>query len=305
MRAKQPSVLVVGAGKVGTALASALGAAGSEVELVGARSPRPSKRRVDVCLVATRDAEIGRVASEVASHLAARTPLLHTAGALGTEALSSLRGEGFPVGQMHPLLSFVSGSTPSFHGAWALVSGDEAAVAAARRVATTLGLSVRVDAQLSRALYHAAAALAANGTAALIEGAVRVLVAAGLSERDASSMLSPLVASVARNVAEVGARAALSGPVRRGDARTVAAHVAALAADSSAVLPLYRASATAQLDVARALDEMPATLLDEVEAALRTHPEKLPAATVNKLPPRRGLKNPPRPSETLKKKSKP
>ncbi len=253
-------VLVVGAGKVGSALAAALGDAGVDVALLSGRAAHGGRRSsaarsFSVCVLAVRDAQIHDVAAKVASWLPRATPIVHTAGALGPEALAHVAASGSPVAQMHPLLSFAKGVAPSFSGATLLVDGDRRAVARARELAAALGLVPRSFPRLPRPLYHGAAALLANGTAGLADAAVRLLERGGVPRRDAVAMTGPLLESVARNVLELGLPDALSGPVRRGDANALALHWKAISRSPVGIRRLYLASVAAQLAMARAIGE--------------------------------------------------
>jgi predicted short-subunit dehydrogenase-like oxidoreductase (DUF2520 family) len=91
--------------------------------------------------------------------------------------------------------------------------------------------------------YHAAAALVANGAAALAHAGVDVLVALGIERREAARTLAGLLRSVADNVAHVGVPDALTGPIARGDAATVRLHRAALARLGKDELAAYDAVA--------------------------------------------------------------
>ncbi len=260
-RKKSFSVLIIGAGKVGTALHAALASKGVAATLSSARDvlrpSSPPKRQTSalLCVLAVRDSQIRGLAEAVTGWLPKSIPLVHTAGALGPEALEVAAARGFATGQMHPLLSFVSGRSPRFEGATLLVAGHPRAVSAARRLARLVGLRPRVDSSLPRPLYHAAAALLANGTAALAEASVQLLEAGGVERRDALAMTGPLLASVVENLRELGLPQALSGPVRRGDVDTFEAHWAAIPKKSRAIRALYLASVAMQIEMAKAIGE--------------------------------------------------
>jgi predicted short-subunit dehydrogenase-like oxidoreductase (DUF2520 family) len=200
--------------------------------------------------LAVRDGEIGRVAAELAELgvvRARRASVVHCAGGVSAEVLSPLRSERVAVGRMHPLVA-VADRSPRLEGAYAHVSGDARAVRAATAAARKLGMRpVTVPLDLTR--YHAAAALLANGAAAIGGAAVSVM---GAEPGMAAKMLAPLLMSVADNLARLGVPDALTGPVRRGDLEAVRRHLDALDPDGAR---LYRALASAQLAMARVLAE--------------------------------------------------
>jgi len=258
-------VTVIGAGKVGSALARAFRKAGLSVSLRPRRKGVPKRLpKADLVVLAVRDGDIEPLASQLAAAglLARRrrhAAVVHCAGGLGAEVLAGLRSARVSVAQMHPLLCFAHlRHAPPLAGAYVHVQGDARACRVARRAAQAVGLLPITLDPLDLVLYHAAAALMANGAVALAAGAAAVLAAAGDGDDRGAAVLAPLLRSVADNLAELGLPAALTGPVRRGDADTVRAHLDQLAARAPGQLALYRALVEAQLPLARALNEAPA-----------------------------------------------
>jgi predicted short-subunit dehydrogenase-like oxidoreductase (DUF2520 family) len=244
---------------VGRTLAAALAERGHAAEVVAARRKPPEKPwDAELVVLATRDSHLGDLAIALAGSGAVgrKTAVVHVAGALGPGVLAPLREVSAGIGQAHPLLSFASpDAPPSLEGAQLLVSGDPAAVRRAKALARILGMTPREWPGVDLTLYHATAALVANGAAALAHLGAAVLAAAGAPAHDVPSALSALLRSVAENVDGVGLPAALTGPVRRGDASTVGRHLDALAARAPDAFPLYLESARAQLAMARTLGD--------------------------------------------------
>jgi predicted short-subunit dehydrogenase-like oxidoreductase (DUF2520 family) len=222
---------VIGAGRAGGALARALTAAGWRVD-------GPRGRDVDAAtatsgtrllVLAVPDAEVAPLAGAL---VPGEAVVVHLAGSLGLDVLHPHER----VASVHPLVSLPDADVGArrLAGAWFAVAGDEAA----REVVGALeGRPVAVD-DADRVRYHAAAAIAANHLVALL----------GQVERIAADIGVPLEAylDLARGaldtVADVGAGAALTGPVARGDWETVARHVEALPVEER---PAYAALADA------------------------------------------------------------
>lgn len=263
-------VYVFGAGKVGRALASALKKGGAAVTLRARRRGFPRRApRADLVVLAVRDGELAGLADELAGYGAGSFgAVVHCAGALGPEALASLRAIGASVGQLHPLIS-LAGGRGGVRGAFAHVGGDAAACALARRAARLAGMRPFTAEGLDFTLYHAAAALLANGAAALAAAAAEGMTRAGVDASEAPAMLSVLLESVGRNLRELGLPQALTGPVRRGDGAAVAAHRRVLSDKAPELSRLYRALAIAQLPLARHLGEASPAAFDAIEAQLR------------------------------------
>jgi predicted short-subunit dehydrogenase-like oxidoreductase (DUF2520 family) len=243
-------VVVLGRGKVGRTLGLALRRAGVRVRLAAGRTgtPRPN----EVVLLAVPDAAIVGVAKRLALCAVKARPrsVLHCAGALGPEVLAPLADVAIPVAQFHPLASFARPFGTALAGVHARIAGDRRAMAAGRRICRVLGM-VPLEGPVDPAAYHAAAALVSNGAVALVAAAIELLGSSGLHPRVAARALGPLLRTTARNVETLGLPEALTGPVRRGDAHTVAQHLAILERRAPEALPLYRELVSRQLLVAR------------------------------------------------------
>jgi predicted short-subunit dehydrogenase-like oxidoreductase (DUF2520 family) len=138
------------------------------------------------------------------------------------------------------------------------------AVRRAKALAKAAGMTPRHFPKLDPVGYHAAAALLANGGAALAAQAVEVLVASNVPRELAPKLLGPLLRSVAENVEHLGFPESLTGPVRRGDVAAIQRGAAVLEARAPDVLPLYRAAVLAQVPLARALGEVEPNALDAI-----------------------------------------
>lgn len=203
---------IVGAGRMGHALARSLHAAGVPVDGPARRGEIP---RGEAILLCVPDAEIENAAGAVAG----AAPLVgHVSGATPLSALEPAGAEGFG---LHPLQT-VSGPGASFAGCGCAIAGTSAgALATARGLAHALGMSAFEIADSQRAAYHAAASVASNFLVTLEATAERIAGEAGLSPDQARALLAPLVRTTVENWAEHGPERALTGPVARGDEATV------------------------------------------------------------------------------------
>jgi len=268
------SVFIYGGGKVGRGLHRALRAAGIAATLRPARQGLPRRRiEADLVIVALRDRDIGPCAEALRDRGLVghrRAAVVHCAGALGPEVLAPVRGERVSIAQMHPMISFASTDvTPDLTRGQMHVDGDPHAVRLSRALGRRLGMSPRTVPGLDRVAYHAAAGLVANGAAALAAAGVRLLERAGVDRVTAAAMLGPLLRTVAENVEQLGLPAALTGPVRRGDAAGVGKHLETLGRLAPDLVPLYLAAGRVQLPLARALGEATPEAFEAIEAALR------------------------------------
>jgi predicted short-subunit dehydrogenase-like oxidoreductase (DUF2520 family) len=269
-----PRVFVFGAGKVGAGLSRAMRAKGYPVTLRPAHKGLPARRiEADLIVIAVRDREIPAVAEELRRRALVghrKVAVVHCAGALGPEALSSVRGGKVAVAQMHPMISFASRAfTPVLARGNLHIDGDPAAARSARALGRRLGMTPRTIPGLDRVAYHAAAGLVANGAAALAAGGLELLRRASVDAETAAAMLGPLLRSVAENVERLGLPEALTGPVRRGDIASVERHIEILERLVPSLLPFYIAAARVQLPLAMALGDAPAESFAAIEDKLR------------------------------------
>lgn len=179
--------------------------------------------------------------------------VLHTCGSKGPEALDTLAQRGVFCGAIHPLQTFSDPECAALalRGAAFAISGDETALAWAERiVGAAAGRILRIPAE-RRPLYHAAAVMASNYITALLSAARDLLIAAGVDPREALPALGPLARTSLDNALRQGPAAALTGPIERGDAATIAAHLEALDAIRGPIPGLYRAAGLQTVELAR------------------------------------------------------
>jgi predicted short-subunit dehydrogenase-like oxidoreductase (DUF2520 family) len=259
-------VFVFGSGKVGRALHAALRKAKWPVTMRAARKGLPKKPiDADIVVLALRDKQLAETIPIL--QVAKRAVVVHVAGALRSDVLAPLRSRCAGVAQMHPMISFASLTHfPTLERGNVHVEGDAIAVKRATRLARALGMTPRHFPKLDPIGYHAAAALLANGAAALAAQAAEVLVASNVPRKEARKLLGPLLRSVAENVEVLGFPDALTGPVRRGDPSAIERGAQTLAARAPEALPLYKAAVLAQVPLARALGEVEKNALDSIES---------------------------------------
>jgi len=260
---------IVGTGRVAQALAVALAVHATAPPLLWGRNPdsaRAAALRVggaaaptidrliaecDIIAVAVADDALESVAADMAAKpLSGRPPFIfHVSGRSDAAVLEPLRRAGARTAAIHPAMTFTGDpeiearrmSTARF-----AVTGStaEAAGLAKNFVALLGGVAVEIAAD-RRTLYHAALCHASNHLVTLIAGASDALKDAGVD--DPAALLAPLVRAALENSLAQGL-AGLSGPLLRGDRRTIAGHLETIAAHSPDLLPAYRAMARATLD---------------------------------------------------------
>ncbi len=182
----------------------------------------------DLLVIATRDAAIAPVAEQLAKHELAVRGAVHLSGLTPVSALDALAARGIETGSFHPLqtLPTPEAGAARLEGAFIAITAPPALHDTLEQFADSLGATPFTLDDDNKPLYHAAAAAAANFPLAAFAMASDLFGAAGVPW-DAAR---PLVEAVVANAFDLGPRAALTGPVARGDVATVAAQLEAVAA---------------------------------------------------------------------------
>jgi predicted short-subunit dehydrogenase-like oxidoreductase (DUF2520 family) len=226
-------ITVVGAGRVGTAIAARL----RERDVATrTRSDRGlDTEGAELVLLCVPDAAI----AEVAQAIPPGPWVAHVSGATPLVALEPHRRR-FSV---HPLQTFTrTRGAEQLDGAWAAVTAEsEEARAHGLELARTLGLEPFFLTDEQRPLYHAGAVVASNFLVTLHDAAAELAEAAGAPP----AALVPLMRRVIENDFE------LTGPIQRGDWETVEAHLAVIRERRPDLEPLYRTLADATAELAR------------------------------------------------------
>jgi len=276
------TVSILGAGRLGGALALALSDAGCTVdklifrtklhdELLGWERLETATLKLEevesigseILIVCTADPEIESATRSVASLLAPGTVVLHTSGSLSSEVLSPASENGNPTGSLHPLVSVSSprAGAASFKGAYFCIEGSADAASAAEEIAGSLGGRSFSIATSLKPLYHASAVLASGHLVALFQTALEALSACGLDRQTATDALLPLVESSVKNLSFQPPSAALTGPFARTDLEAIERHLAAFEkADLGGVARVYLELGTIALELAESNNAPPAAV---------------------------------------------
>ncbi len=282
---------VVGAGRVGAVLSAALRAAGHEIVSAAGES-EASRRRVqdllpgvpvakptdvargcDLLLLTVPDDMLENVVTTFvgAGAIRAGQVVCHTSGRHGLAVLDAATAVGARPVAMHPAMTFTGTALDldRLHGCvFGVTAGPREREYAEGLVSDLGGVPLWVP-EDKRTLYHAGLAHGANHLVTLVSQAMDLLVASG--SQDPAATLRPLLSAALDNALAQG-DAALTGPIVRGDVRTVQAHLAEIAEHAPAIVPTYVAMAEATADRAvlggRLLPIRAASLRRVLEGAL-------------------------------------
>ena len=231
---------IVGDGRAGGSLARMARSAGIDVRVAGRGGAAEACRGAGAALLCVGDDEIDDACAEIVGAGAVPPFVGHVSGATPLIVLGPAADAGAEAFSLHPLQT-IPDPEADLTGTPCAVSGmSPAGEKFATALATRLGLRPFPLDESARAAYHAAASIASNFLVALEESAASLLERSGVE--DARELLSPLVLRTAANWSDRG-RAALTGPIARGDEATVARHLEALRERAPELVPIYEALA--------------------------------------------------------------
>jgi predicted short-subunit dehydrogenase-like oxidoreductase (DUF2520 family) len=291
---RRKTVAIIGAGRLGGAVGRLLATAGYEIVAVTARTRRSAaiaarfvgvgEPLTDVAraaagaaivFITTPDRAIRKVCEAIARGGGLRPGALvvHASGAHTRELLDSGQQAGALRAVVHPLQSVPSREqgVANLPGSFYRIEADPGTLRCVRAMVRALGgreLALprwKSDPE-SAAIYHAGAVAASNYLVALVDFAVRHFQALGADRQEALRAVLPLVRGTLANIERLGIPGALTGPIARGDASTVAGHVAALQRRAPELLDLYRVLARQTIPLAQ---EQGALTVQTAEELLR------------------------------------
>ncbi|MBI2265543.1 MAG: DUF2520 domain-containing protein [Armatimonadetes bacterium] len=288
---------IIGPGRVGLSLGSALKACGyplygvmgrmeassseaaTRLGCAIAHSYREILERSDLVLLCVPDKNLPQIACSLASSGAVKEEqiFLHVSGSLSSEVLRPLKDAGGRVGSLHPLRAFAAPlSAPDMAGTYFSFEGDTNIRPAVEKLTSDLkGFLFDLPAD-GKALYHAGACMASNYLVTLFAVARDIFQRLGIPADEASKAILSLVRGTVANLALGAPEKALTGPVARGDEETISAHLDALRSRAPEYLQTYLTLGKATLDLlASANGDMGAVaaLLTQSEDQRRTYLE--------------------------------
>jgi predicted short-subunit dehydrogenase-like oxidoreductase (DUF2520 family) len=195
----------------------------------------------DLLVVAVVDSHISEVASRLAPCIDHIAYAVHLSGFGSVGLLSALNDAGMVTGSFHPLQTLPSPTegARALAGSWVAVTAGSELRDHLGSLATSLEMRPFDLADDQKPAYHAAASAASNFVVAALALSERLFAAAGVPKAAAR----PLTERVVENAYSLGAGAALTGPIARGDWPTVSGQIAA--ADALGVGEAYLAMARA------------------------------------------------------------
>lgn len=241
-------IAIIGCGRAGSKLGLWLAKSGYRVEAFFDVNPEAASRlskatgcgktyekaeeatsSSDIIFISTPDSLIEQTCADIANAngFEKSSLVFHISGSLPSSILDTAAKKGAITGSFHPLQSLAGEDTEinPFKNILIAIEGQTKAVEAAKGMAANLGARpYEIDGN-AKPLYHASAVIASNYLVSLMKMASEVMAASGIPEDKAFEFLLPLVKGTLSNMEKMGIEKALTGPVARGDATTVEAHI--------------------------------------------------------------------------------
>ena len=277
----------IGAGTVGTALASRLSDRGYPVVAVFSRSQASAEKLAEVVagcravdnsqtvadaaelvFITTPDDAIASVAAEVQWY--AGQNVVHCSGADSAESLEPARKLGANVGAFHPLQTFASvrQAIDNIAGSTFAVEAEEPLRSTLKEMATAVnGYWIELKAS-DKVIYHAAAVIACNYLVTLVKLATDLWQTFNVPPEQATRALLPLLQGTINNIDNIGIPQCLTGPIARGDTGTIKKHLEALEKVAPAVLSTYCELGRQAIPIALAKGRINQQQAEELQAIL-------------------------------------
>jgi predicted short-subunit dehydrogenase-like oxidoreductase (DUF2520 family) len=288
MPPKKLTLGFIGAGRVGTGLATGFAHAGVDVIAIASRKiasaqklakrvrgaracmPQEVADRAEMVFLTVPDDAIEAVASGVKWRPG--SACVHCSGAAELDALKKVVADGALAGGFHPLHMFgATGEPPgALAGSAIALAGPDALVKKLGRLARALDARPLRLPEGGRALYHAAANFSGAFVIALMQETIALWGKLEVAEGDALAALLPLLRGTADNVEKLGAAGGLGSAVARGDVGTIRRHLEVLAREAPESLELYRILSLRTIPLALAKGTLEPETAKEITALLQS-----------------------------------
>jgi predicted short-subunit dehydrogenase-like oxidoreductase (DUF2520 family) len=278
----------IGAGMTSTALAVRLSQKGCPVVAVFSRTLSSAQKlaglvsNCQVChtaqeltdvaelvFITTPDDVIAQVCSEVQWHEG--QSVVHCSGAHSVDILESAEKLGAAVGSFHPLQTFadVDQAIENLSGSTFALEAEEPLLSTLKELTSLLnGNWVKLGSG-DKVLYHAAAVFACNYLVTLVKLALDLWLDFGVSSKEATRALLPLLRGTINNIDNIGLPNCLTGPVARGDLGTIERHLSALEVRNPSLLTTYKELGLRTIPIALAKGQVNEQKAKEMKVLLR------------------------------------
>jgi predicted short-subunit dehydrogenase-like oxidoreductase (DUF2520 family) len=283
----------IGAGTTGTALAVRLSQKGCPVVAVSSRTLSSAQKlaalvpdcrvyhtaqdvaeAAELVFITTPDDVIAQVCAEVQWREV--NSVVHCSGAHSVDILGSAKKLGAAVGSLHPLQTFadVDQAIQNLPGSTFVLEAEEPLLTTQKELTRLLNGNWVVLKPGDKVLYHVAAVFACNYLVTLVKLALDLWLNFGVSSKEATRALLPLLEGTINNINNIGLPDCLTGPVARGDSGTIERHLSALETRSLDLLATYKELGLQTIPIALAKGKVSEQKAEEMKALLSLESRK-------------------------------
>jgi predicted short-subunit dehydrogenase-like oxidoreductase (DUF2520 family) len=222
----------------------------------------------ELVFITTPDDIIAQICGEVQWH--AGQNVAHCSGAHSVDILEPARKLGAAVGSFHPLQTFadVDQAIENLPGSTFSLEAEEPLLSTLKELTLLLNSNWVELKPGDKVLYHAAAVFACNYLVTLVKLALDLWRDFGVSSKEATRALLPLLNGTINNIDNIGLPNCLTGPVARGDSGTIVRHLSALEANSPSLLTTYKELGLQTIPIALAKGKINEQKAEEMKALL-------------------------------------
>lgn len=287
-----PTIAIIGAGNVGTALAQSFIREGYTVA-IGTRNPRKARKIItplnqvitspeqavinaDINLLAVTDGAIQGVCNSLANHFKPGSIVAHCSGALDSQVLSEALKQKCLICSLHPLNTFPNIDAAlkllsnTSHNTYLYCEGNNEALQCIRVHFERIGFNPVDIRTKAKPLYHAACVFACNYLTTLMDISLQTAEAADLDDDIFWQAIQPLIQTTLQNISQQGTSQALSGPIARGDQKTVKKHLNELGNCSDDLQNIYTTLAIQTIKLAAQNNHLDNKTIDQLMALLKS-----------------------------------
>lgn len=205
----------------------------------------------DVLFISTPDDSISKVWESVQNFNIQDKIICHLSGSLTSEIFFDISSQGAWAASLHPMLAISNKDTSieKFFGAFFTLEGDDEALDFLKMVMNSTENKYKVIESDDKSKYHLAAVFMSNLVVSLTNASVNLLKDSGFSEDEALASLKALAYENLNNIFEKGVRDSLTGPVERGDVKTLKRHLSVL--QDGRVELIYKLLSLEALEIAK------------------------------------------------------
>lgn len=191
----------------------------------------------DITFITTRDDIIEEIALKLhnTGKIKAGSIILHCSGSLTSDVLSATKNSNASVSSIHPIKSFANPeqAVNTFDGTYCAVEGDQSAMTIAINLFEKLGGIIVPIKKEKKKIYHAGGVIANNYLVTLHHHATACYMNTGIEEATAKKIVRMLMNDALNNLQTLNHTKALTGPIQRGDIKTISNHIEALSAENT------------------------------------------------------------------------